>query len=553
RPPGARQTTCIRQRIGEESPMRTERFMPQPPRVCDRLMETMPKGGDPTRLTRNPSLWMATSPWSEGPVLQGDMSAQAVVVGSGITGLTAARLLTEQGVSVAVIESRRVCSGVTALTTAKVSALQSTVYSGLSATWGDEVAAAYAEANLEGLGMIRRRVSDENIECDYRAASAYTYTESTAGLEKIEAEVEAAQRAGLDVAFTTESDLPFEIAGAARLDDQAQFHPRNYCLGLMRGILAGGGAVFEHTKALDVDARSGVVTTDRGNINAALILIASHVPFVDTGLHLSRMTASRSYAVSFPSQSQPPAGMYISVDEPIRSVRATGDGHVIVGGEAHPVGRDEDTELRYEALESWSKDRFGSPGSDYRWSAHDYRSVDGLPFVGPLGSSERVFMATGFAKWGMANGTIAAAIMVDLAMGRAGPSAEVFDSRRLALKQAAPDLVKAGAGVVKNLVTERLLSADLPDAGGLVPGTGDIVSLDGQKAAVFRDDRGELHAVSPICTHLGCQVGFNSAERTWDCPCHGSRFDVDGTVIHGPALEDLARATEPDAARSTPL
>jgi len=294
------------------------------------------------------------------------------------------------------------------------------------------------------------------------------------------------------------------------------------------------------------------VTTDRGTIHAAVILIASHVPFVDAGLHLARMTASRSYAISFRSQAEPPTGMYISVDEPTRSVRATGDGHVIVGGEAHPVGQDQDTERRYEALESWSKERFASPEIDYRWSAQDYKSVDGLPFVGPLGPSGRVFMATGFAKWGMANGTIAAAIMVDLALGRVSPWATVFDSRRLAVQHGVSDLLKANARVVRDLVARRFLSAELPDASNLAPGTGHIVSLEGHKTAAFRDEQGEIHAVSPVCTHLGCQVEFNNAERTWDCPCHGSRFDVDGRVIHGPATEDLSPVAETYIARSTP-
>jgi glycine/D-amino acid oxidase-like deaminating enzyme/nitrite reductase/ring-hydroxylating ferredoxin subunit len=507
--------------------------------------------GDWSELTVNPSLWMATSEWPKRPVLRGDMTAQAVVIGSGITGLTAARLLTEEGLTVAVIESRRVCSGVTGLTTAKVTALQSTIYTDMSASWGDEVAAAYAAANLEGLDMIRRRVNDESIECDLRAAPAYTYAEGADSLHVVEAEVEAARRAGLDVELTHETDLPFEIAGAARLDDQAQIHPRNYCLGLIPGILAGDGAVFEDTRALDIDARAGTVTTDRGRISAAVIVVASHVPFVDTGLYTARMRASRSYAVAFRHRGGSLRGMHISVDEPIRSLRATGDGHIIVAGEAHPVGQEEDTELRYGALESWAMERFGAPEVDHRWSAQDYRSVDGLPFVGPLGSSGRVFMATGFAKWGMANGSIAAAIMVDLAMGRQNRWAEVFDSRRLALKQAVPDLLKANARVVKSLVTDRVLAGDLPDVSELAPGAGAVVSLDGDKAAALRDDEGSIHAVSPICTHLGCQVEFNNAERTWDCPCHGSRFDVDGTVIHGPAVQDLASLDEKPTPRST--
>ncbi len=508
--------------------------------------------GGASALTTNPSLWMATSDWQERPVLRGDMSVQAVVIGAGITGLTAARLLTEQGLTVAVIESRRVCSGVTGLTTAKVTALQSTIYTELSERWGDETSAAYASANLEGLAMIRRRVHDDQIDCDLRSAPAVTYSEADGGVAKIENEVEAARRAGLDVSFTTESDLPFEIAGAASLEDQARFHPRNYCQGLVRGILADGGAVFEGTRALDLDAKVGKVVTDRGTVSADVIVVASHIPFVDTGGYFARMTTSRSYAVAFRSPDEPPAGMYISVDEPIRSIRSTGDGYTIVGGEAHPSGHEVDTEERYRALASWSQDRFGATDADYRWSAQDYRSVDGLPFVGPLGSSGRVFTATGFAKWGLANGTISAAIMVDLAMGRDNSLARVFDSKRSALKQAAPGFLKAGAGFAKSLLTDRVLPSNLKGLDHVAPGSGEIVSINGHKAAAFRDEDGAAHAVSPICTHRGCQVQFNNAERTWDCPCHGSRFDVEGKVIHGPAVQDLARLDEKAMPRSSP-
>ena len=506
----------------------------------------------PRDLTTNPSLWMATSEWPERPVLEGDMTVQAVVVGAGITGLTAARLLTEQGLTVAVIESRRVCSGVTALTTAKVTALQSTIYSELSERWGDETSAAYAAANLEGLELIRRRVQDEHIDCDLRMAPALTYAETANAVAKIEAEVEAAQRAGLGVSFTTDSDLPFEIAGAARLENQAQFHPRNYCLGLVRGILAAGGAIFEGTRAMDLDATAGKVITDGGTVSAEVVVVASHIPFVDTGGYFARMTPSRSYAVAFRSPGEPPSGMYISVDQPIRSIRSAGDGYTIVGGEAHPSGQEVDTEARYRALASWSQDRFGNSDVDYRWSAQDYRSVDGLPFVGPLGSSGRVFMATGFAKWGMANGTMGAAIMVDLAMGRDNPLASVFDSKRAALKQAAPGLLKAGAGFAKSLLTGRVLPSDLKGLEHVAAGSGDIVSINGHKAAAFRDENDSVHAVSPICTHRGCQVQFNDAERTWDCPCHGSRFDVDGKVVHGPAVRDLAPLDEKAMPRSSP-
>ena len=209
---------------------------------------------------------------------------------------------------------------------------------------------------------------------------------------------------------------------------------------------------------MDLDAAAGKVVTDGGTVSAEVIVVASHIPFVDTGGYFARMTPSRSYAVAFRSPGEPPSGMYISVDQPIRSIRSTGDGYTIVGGEAHPSG------ARRGHRRTLSGPRHRGPRTaserrsvDYRWSAQDYRSVDGLPFVGPLGSSGRVFTATGFAKWGMANGTVAAAIMVDLAMGRDNPLASVFDSKRSALKQAAPGLLKAGAGFAKSLLTDRVL------------------------------------------------------------------------------------------------
>ena len=487
----------------------------------------------------NPSLWLATSDWPEFPPLRGDMAAQAVVVGSGITGLTAARLLMEEGLTVALIDSGRLCSGITAFTTAKVTALQSTIYSELTDVWGREVAATYAAANLAGLDMIRRSVEQDQIECDLRSAPAYTYAESAAGVEKIEAEVVAAQRAGLRVSFTSRSELPYEIAGAVRLDDQARFHPRRYSLGLLRGVLSRGGAVFEHTRAIDIDHGSGTVTTDRGTISAAVIVVASHIPFVDTGAYFARMTSSRSYAIAVRTEHQPLEGMYISVDEPIRSLRAAESGLTVVGGESHPVGHDEDTRDRYRALESWATERLGADAVDYQWSAHDYRSADRLPFVGPIGSSGRVFVATGFAKWGMTNGSTAAAIMVDLAMGRPNQFAPIFDSKRLALKQGTPGILRAAADMAKGLVGDRILHSPELDVGDLRPGSGDVVSMDGHKAAVFREEDGSIRAISPFCTHRGCQVELNTAERTWDCPCHGSRFDLDGRVLHGPAVDDL--------------
>jgi glycine/D-amino acid oxidase-like deaminating enzyme/nitrite reductase/ring-hydroxylating ferredoxin subunit len=489
---------------------------------------------------RNPSLWIGTSAAAEHDPLAGDLRVDAVIVGAGIAGLTAARLLVDTGRKVAVIDAGDLCAGATGYTTAKVTSLHSAIYTRLVDTWGAERAAVYATANEAAIGKIRELASADSIECDLEAASAYTYTETADGVAAIEREGEAARQAGLDVTITTDTGLPYPVRAAVRADNQAQFHPRNYCLGLADAIVRAGGSVFEHTRAVAVDD-DGRVTTDRGVITADAIVLATQMPISDAGGHFARMEPKRSYAGAFRADERP-SGMYISIDEPTRSVRSTPDGWVIVGGEGHKVGQDEDTRQRYAALEEWSKDRFGSSGLKYRWSAQDYESADRLPFIGRLSpGSDRVFVATGFGKWGMTNGTAAAIIITDLIEGVPNAWFETFDATRIAAKQSARGVLRENVDVARHFVGDRISNLNPPDVVTLAAGAGAIASQDGHKVAAFRDDDGALHCISATCTHLGCQVTFNTAERTWDCPCHGSRFDVDGHVLQGPAVEDLAK------------
>jgi glycine/D-amino acid oxidase-like deaminating enzyme/nitrite reductase/ring-hydroxylating ferredoxin subunit len=504
-----------------------------------------PFGRYPTE--RNRSLWVATSEDLSYPSLEHDIEADVIVVGSGITGLSTARLLSARGLRVVVLEARRICFGVTAFTTAKLTALHSTIYSDLIRIWGDEVAAVYAEANQAAIGKVRELIAADGIECDLREAAAYTYTESSGHVAEIEAEVDAVRTAGLDASFTTESELPYEIAGAIKLDRQAQFHPRRYCLGLAEAITGSNGLIFEGSPAMALDASTATVTTDRAKATGKAVVIATQIPFVNRGGHFARMTPSRSYALALRAPNQSLQGMYISVDAPTRSLRSTGDGYLIVGGEGHPVGTDPDTSRRYRALEQWSGDRFPGSTVEFRWSAQDYRSADRLPFIGRLTSgTERVFVATGFAKWGMTNGTVAAMIISDLIQEVPNPWAQTFDSTRFALGQGGPGTVTATLEAAKHFVVDRLKTLGRKPAGELKIGEGAVVSLDGKTVAAFRDEDGQLHAISATCTHLACQVSFNEAERSWDCPCHGSRFDIEGQVLQGPAIRGLAsKDTEP--------
>jgi glycine/D-amino acid oxidase-like deaminating enzyme/nitrite reductase/ring-hydroxylating ferredoxin subunit len=492
----------------------------------------------------NPSLWVATTAETAYPKLRSSEAAEVAVVGAGITGLTTALLLRRAGVDVVVLEAGRVASGATGYTTAKVSSLHGTIYSSITESLGAERARVYGEANEAGLAKVAALVSELDLGCDFVRAPNFTYTKDPDLVDRIEAEVEAAQAAGLPASSTRETELPFPVLAAVRFENQAMFHPRRYCLGLAAAFVAEGGRLYEMSRMVDVDDDdSCVVTTEEGEVRAGRAVLATHLPHLQRGMYYARTHPERSYVLAIETEGELPAGMYLSTDTPTRSVRAHIDGDdrwLLVGGEGHKVGQDEDTRRRYAALEAWAREHYDVRSVAYRWSAQDFMPADGIPYVGPVTSgNDRLFVATGFAKWGMANGTAAGMILSDRLLGRDNPWAETFDSTRSEPSTSVSDIVKENVDVAKRFIGDRIGSLTAPSAEDLAPGTAGMVRLDGEKVAGYRDADGALHAVAPHCTHMGCLVTFNTAELSWDCPCHGSRFDVDGRVLQGPATTDL--------------
>jgi glycine/D-amino acid oxidase-like deaminating enzyme/nitrite reductase/ring-hydroxylating ferredoxin subunit len=484
----------------------------------------------------NGSIWLETAPAApEHPRLTRDLRADVCVISGGIVGVTTALLLHEAGVRVVLLEANRIGHGVTGHTTAKVSSQHGLKYARLRSQHGAGAARAYGQANEDALAWIADRVAGDAIDCDFRRRAAYVYSHDRSQLAD---EADAALDAGLPAALVDAVPLPYAAGGGVRFDDQAELHALKYPLALAGQL----PEIYEHTHAVQVGEQ---VRTPGGAVTARHTIVATHFPFPDRSLAFARVHPQRSYAIACRIAGDQPQGMFISADAPTRSIRAVpvdGDELLIVGGEGHKPGTGGDTERRYAALEAFAREHWDVRSVDYRWSAQDNTTDDGLPFVGRLTPWEpSVLMATGFAKWGITNGTAAAFVLRDLVLGRETPQTKLFDPARLNLRVSLTGLVKENAQVAVRFAGDRLTKPGRRDIEDLRPGEGDIVRHNGEKVAAYRDPDGSLVAVSPVCSHLGCQVNFNRAERSWDCPCHGSRFAVDGSVLQGPAVHRLER------------
>jgi glycine/D-amino acid oxidase-like deaminating enzyme/nitrite reductase/ring-hydroxylating ferredoxin subunit len=494
------------------------------------------------------SLWINTVPSQAFPHLEGDLDVDVAIIGGGITGITSALLLQRAGKRVAVIEALRVGEGVTGYTTAHITEALDARYQTLVKKFGLAGARLAAGSQRDAKLLIERIVRQEELDCGFTKLPGYLYTERREDLAMIEEEAAAAERIGLDVELTNDIPLPFPTVAAAKFNDQAAFHPRKYIMPLARKIVDRGGRVFEGTRVLEVeDGEPARLVTERGIVTARDVIVATHSP-VSNILYLhTKLYQYRSYVVALRLRKGSPFGLFWDSDDPYHYVRTdpaeSGD-VLIVGGEDHKVGiaPENDTRKPYEALEEWARERFGAHSVEYRWSAQVVETADGLPYIGLNSASKHIWVATGFAGNGMTCGTVAAILLTDLITGQPNPWAELFDATRLKPLAAAGRFIKENVDFPVHFVKDRLGIEKTP-VSEIGPGEGKIIKVNGEKLAISRSETGEVCAVSPVCTHMGCFVGWNTAEKTWDCPCHGSRFKPTGEVIDGPAIAPLERKT----------
>ncbi|MFX3623574.1 MAG: FAD-dependent oxidoreductase [Ectobacillus sp.] len=491
--------------------------------------------------------WRESANIPSFPKLAEDIQVDVAIAGGGISGITAAYLLAQEGFKVAILEAGSILNGTTGHTTAKITAQHDLIYDELINHLGKEKAKLYYKANSEALEFIKQTIQKRNINCDFSEEDAYLYANSSEYAHKIITELQAYKKLGIDGDYV--DSIPFDIPIKAGLvmRKQGQFHPLKYLANLVQEITEAGSSIYENTTAIDIEEgkQPKVITRDGYKVSCKFVISCTHFPFFDgKSFYFARMYADRSYVLAVKPKQQYPGGMYLSVDEPVRSLRYTpinGEKLVLIGGGSHKTGQGIDTMKYYKELEAFSEEVLGIQEYCYRWSAQDLTTLDKLPYIGHITSgSPNIFVATGYRKWGMTSGTAAALLLRDLIMEKDNPYKELYTPSRFHADPDIKNFIIQNADVAAHLI-EGKLDFNRRDIHDLANDEGAVVTVNGQRAGAYKDNDGILHVVDTTCTHMGCELEWNHGDRSWDCPCHGSRFSIDGEVIEGPAKKPLKK------------
>lgn len=463
------------------------------------------------------------------------------IIGAGITGTTCAWHLARAGVSVAVFEAHEVGSGTTGRTTAHLTEVLDTRYHQLIKVVGEEGARELAAGTRDAIEFIERMAVEQQLDCQFKRLPGYLFARNAAQADELAKEQPAATRAGVSVTWTEPGSLPFEAVSALVFPNQAQVHPRSWLLGVAQLLPSENCQIFEDSKVVNIDdgqpcriefAHGSWATADH-------VVMATHSP-LNWLFFQTRLARYQSYAVAGPSSLQLD-GLYWDLDDPyhyLRNLEVDGKQWLIIGGEDHKTGQERHTGSSFDRLVEYSR-TFGVDVQS-AWSSQVIRAADGVPMIGRNAASKRVFVATGYDGNGITYGTMAGKLLAERCLGKTSRLSHFVEATRFTPAASFKSFISENVDFPAYLVKDAVAGAEAKSIEEVEKGDGKLVRVGGKRVAVYRDPDDKLHAVSSVCTHMGCHVHFNGAEKTWDCPCHGSRFGVDGVVLQGPAVKDLA-------------
>ena len=505
------------------------------------------------------SLWTSTVAINHFPQLTADAGAfDTVIIGGGLTGMLTAWRLKQAGKKVVVIEMNRLGLGETGHTSAHLTEVFDTPYAELISAFGLDGARLAAESMRTSVNDIGRLIQTLGLDCHLRAVMGYQYAETEHDLSFLDEQSEAALQLGVATTRVSDVPLPFETKGALRFERQAQLNPLELVKGLALKIQGEGSLIFEDSRVLEVeDGDECRVHTDRGSISCREVVVAANVPVLNRFLLQTKIAAYRTYALAadWPAEVQLD-GLFWSVKDPYHYIRSYSEGnanYLVVGGEDHKVGDSASAQDAFRKLRAYAKEKLFISDPSFQWSGQIIETVDGLPFIGRNPMSDNIFVATGYSGTGLTYAGVAARLISDLILGNDSNVAALYDPSRIKPIASALNFVKENASFPAHMIGDRLSPADDSDLAHLRENEGRMIRVGAKKVAAYRDTSGDLHLLSPICPHMGCYVGWNDAEKSWDCPCHGSRFSAKGQLLNGPATTDLAPEQTDDNGQRRPL